>query len=820
MNYSIKHPENLNGMNERIRRLRQQNFDTPTTLSIERALIETAFYKEHYGTMPTPVLRARNFYEICKKKTIYIGDDELIVGERGPLPKAVPTFPELTCHSVEDLHTLNERELQRYTISQEDIDTYEREVIPYWKGKTQRERIFNHVSKEWEEAYHAGVFTEFMEQRAAGHTAMDGKMYHEGLLDVKARIEKRIAELDYIYDPEATDKQQELEAMAISCDAAILFAERHAELAERMAEELEKALPQPLHHRERTGVGLRIRELRKIAEVCRWVPAHAPRNLWEAIQMYWFVHLGTVTELNGWDSMNPGHIDQHLWPFYQKGIDEGTLTRDEAKELLSCLWIKFNNQPAPPKVGVTALESGTYNDFTNINIGGVDREGRSATNELSYMILEIQEELHELQPGLSIHIAQNTPDEFLLEGIKVIRQGHGYPSIFNPDTYIKELVREGKTLEDAREGGCSGCIEVGAFGKEAYLLTGYLNTPKILEITLNNGIDPETGKKLGLETGDPREFKTFEELYDAWHRQMVYFVNLKLSVNNYIERMFSLYAPATFLSLYIDDCIEKGRDYYSGGARYNTTYIQCTGLGTITDSFTALKKHVFEDHRYTMEEMLEACKNNWGAPSAPPSSPEGDTNPLQGNEAPSGAVGGAVMRAYIRNHTPFFGNDDAYADEIAVRVYEDLVKAIEGRPNTRGGKTQLNMLSTTCHNYFGSVCGATPNGRLAHFAISDGTSPAHGSDTHGPTAVIKSLGKLDQTKSGGTLLNVRFVPQLLKREEDQKKIVDTATLHDAQQHPEEYRDLLVRVAGYSDYFNDMTEQLQNEIIARTENEAY
>lgn len=797
MNYTIKYPENLGGMNERIRHLRQQNFDTPTTLSIERALIETAFYKKNYGTMPVAILRARNFYEICKKKTIYIGDDELIVGERGPQPKAVPTFPELTCHSVEDLHTLNERELQRYTISQEDIDIYEREVIPYWKGKTQRERIFNHVSKEWEEAYHAGVFTEFMEQRAAGHTAMDGKMYHEGLLDVKARIEKRICELDYIYDPEATDKQQELEAMAISCDAAILFAERHAALAE------EKAAKEQNPQRKK--------ELEKIADVCHWVPAHAPRDLWEAIQMYWFVHLGTVTELNGWDSMNPGHIDQHLWPFYQKGIENGTLTRDKAKELLSCLWIKFNNQPAPPKVGVTALESGTYNDFTNINIGGVDRNGKSATNELSYMILEIQEELHELQPGLSIHIAENTPDEFLLEGIKVIRQGHGYPSIFNPDTYIKELVREGKTLEDAREGGCSGCIEVGAFGKEAYLLTGYLNTPKILEITLNNGIDPETGKRLGLETGDPRTFHSFDELYEAWHKQMVYFVNLKLSVNNYIERMFSLYAPATFLSLYIDDCIEKGKDYYSGGARYNTTYIQCTGLGTITDCFTTLKKHVFEDSRYTMEEILEACAKNW-----------------ENKEK---------MRQYIRNHTPFFGNDDEYADTIAVRVYDDLVKAIEGRPNTRGGKTQLNMLSTTCHNYFGSVCGATPNGRLAHFAISDGTSPAHGSDSHGPTAVIKSLGKLDQTKSGGTLLNVRFVPQLLKRDEDQRKlaslirtyfkfgghhiqfnIVDTATLHDAQKHPEEYRDLLVRVAGYSDYFNDMTEQLQNEIIARTEND--
>lgn len=803
MNFSIKNPANEGGMNERIKRLRQENFDTPTTLSIERALIETAFYKENYGTMPIAMLRAKNFYEICKKKTIYIGKDELIVGERGPLPKAVPTFPELTCHSVEDLHTLDTRDLQSYHISQEDIDTYEREVIPYWKGKTQRERIFNHVSKEWEEAYHAGVFTEFMEQRAAGHTAMDGKMYHTGLLDVKARIEKKIASLDYIYDPEATDKQQELEAMAVSCDAAILFAERHAQLAEQLAEQ--EADPQ------------RKAELEKIADVCHWVPAHAPRDLWEAIQMYWFVHLGTVTELNGWDSMNPGHIDQHLYPFYRKGLEEGTLDRDKAKELLSCLWIKFNNQPAPPKVGVTALESGTYNDFTNINIGGVDRDGNNAVNDLSYIILEIQEELHELQPGLSIHIAKNTPDEFLIEGVKVIRQGHGYPSIFNPDTYIQELVREGKTLEDAREGGCSGCIEVGAFGKEAYLLTGYLNTPKILEITLNNGVDPETGKKLGLETGDPRQFKDFESLYEAWHQQMVYFVNLKLSVNNYIERMFSLYAPATFLSLFIDDCIEKGKDYYSGGARYNTTYIQCTGLGTITDCFTTLKKHVFEEGRFTMDDILKAVACNWGK----------DTPLAREYEK---------MRLYIRNHTPFFGNDDNYADDIAVRVYEDLVKAIEGRPNTRGGKTQLNMLSTTCHNYFGSVCGATPNGRFAHFAISDGTSPAHGSDSHGPTAVVKSLGKLDQTKSGGTLLNVRFVPSLLKRDEDLKKfsslvrtyfkfgghhiqfnIVDTETLHDAQKHPDDYKDLLVRVAGYSDYFNDMTEQLQNEIIARTEN---
>lgn len=815
MNYSLKYPENEGGMNERIKRLHQQSVDTETTLTIERALIETAFYKEHYGKMPNCILRARNFYEICKKKTIYIGQDELIVGERGPVPKAVPTFPELTCHTVDDLHTLDTRELQPYHISQEDIDTYEREVIPYWKGRTQRERIFSHVSREWEEAYHAGVFTEFMEQRAGGHTSMDGKMYRRGLLDTKALIAEAISKLDFINDPEATDKQQELQAMDISCDAAILFAERHADEADRQADMLEKGLnsdgsPYTGNDAQKEE---RISELRKIAEVCRWVPAHAPRDLQEAIQMYWFVHLGTVTELNGWDCMNPGHIDQHLYPFYQKGLEDGTLTRDKAKELISCFWIKFNNQPAPPKVGVTALESGTYNDFTNINIGGIDKHGNNAVNELSYIILEVQEELHELQPGLSIHVAKVNPDEFVMAGARVIRQGHGYPSCFNPDVYTKELMRQGKTEEDANEGGCSGCIEVGAFGKEAYILTGYLNTPKILEITLNNGIDPVTGKKLGLETGDPRSFKTYDELYDAYHKQMLYFVNMKLAVNNYIERMFSLYAPATFLSLFIDDCISKGKDYYSGGARYNTTYIQCTGLGTITDCLSTLKKHVFEDRKFTMDEILSAVANNF-----------------EGKEK---------MRQFIMNRTPFFGNDDDYADSIAVKVYDDLVDAIEGHPNTRGGKTQLNMLSTTCHNYFGSVCGASVNGRMAKFAISDGTSPAHGADTNGPTSVIKSLGKLDQTKSGGTLLNVRFVPSLLKREEDLKKlvslirtyfnmgghhiqfnIVDTQTLLDAQKMPEDYKDLLVRVAGYSDYFNDMTEQLQNEIIARTENEEF
>lgn len=785
------------GMNQRIQRLRKKSVETGESLSIERGLITTRFYKNNYGKYSEPVMRALNFLEICKQKSIYIGEEELIIGERGPKPKSVPTFPELTCHSVEDFHVLNTRDQQRYTISQEDIDHYECDVIPYWKGRTMRERIFSHVPEEWKRAYEAGVFTEFMEQRAPGHTALDGKIYQRGMLDFKKEIQEHIAGLDFLNDPEATEKLEELKAMDISCDAAMVFAERHAELAEKMA--FTETCPE------------RVKELKRIAEVCRWVPANAPRNLWEAIQMYWFVHLGTITELNGWDAMNPGHFDQHLAPFYEKEIANGTLTREEAKELISCFWIKVNNHPAPPKVGITAKESGTYNDFTNINLGGLKADGTDGVNEVSYIMLEVIEELHILQPGNSVHISKKTPDKFLNAAVKLIRQGHGYPSVFNPDVYVQEMLNQGKSLQDAYEGGCSGCIEVGAFGKEAYLLTGYLNVPKILEITLNNGIDPLTGKVAGIKTGNPRDFKNYEELYNAFLKQLNFVVDQKIRVSNYIDQMFAKYAPAPFLSVVIEDCISKGKDYYNGGPRYNTNYIQCTGLGTVTDSLSVLKYHVFENKTFSMETILDAVSRNF--------------------------VGEEMLRQRIINRTPFFGNDDEYADSIAVQVYNDLLVAIDGKPNTKGESFHLNMLSTTCHVYFGLVLGATPNGRFSGKSISDGTSPSHGCDTHGPTNVIRSLGKLDQTKSGGTLLNLRFVPSLLKRDKDVEKlgqlirsyfalgghhiqfnIVDTATLLAAQACPEDYKDLLVRMAGYSDYFNDMNADLQQEVIDRTENE--
>ncbi len=796
-------------ISSRIAILRQASYQTAPTLSVERAQIITRFYKENEGRYPTPVLRALSFKELCLKQTIYIGDEELIVGERGPKPKAVSTFPELTCHSVEDLHTLNARELQHYAVTQEDIRIYAEEIIPFWEGRTQRDKLFAVLPEDWKLLYESGLFTEFAEQRAYGHTALDGKIYHTGMNGFREQIARALSAEAVGTPATATplgtpthSRRDVLQAMDIACQAIVIFAERYAALAEEMAAACRTE-----------GNERRAAELDEIARVCRRVPAHAPQTYHEAIQAYWFIHLGTIIELNGWDAMNPGHLDQHLEPFYQKDTETGTLTDTFARELMACLFIKVNNQPAPPKVGVTAKESGTYNDFTNINIGGVRPDGTDAVSPVSYIALDTLEELHLLQPGLSVHIASCTPDRFVEAGTRVISKGYGYPSVFNPDIYIPELLRQGKSLADAREGGCSGCIEVGAFGKEAYLLTGYLNVAKVLEVTLYNGVDPVTGRKVSIQTGEVTDFHTFEDLYKAFLEQLQYIIDTKIRVNLLIERLTAEGAPAPFLSVLIDDCIEKGRDYYDEGPRYNTSYIQCTGLGSIADSLASLKKHVFEEKKWTMDGMLQAMTRNF----------EGDE----------------PMRQYILNKTPFFGNDLDYADDLAVRVYEDLFRLIDGKPNTRGGVHHMDMLSTTCHVYFGTITGALPNGRKAGKSLSDGTSPSHGADTCGPTAVARSLAKLDQTLSGGTLLNQRFSPSMLKTTEERKKlgdlirsyfelgghhiqfnVVDTKTLLAAQKDPEQYKDLMVRVAGYSDYFNHLAPSLQEDIIYRTMNEEF
>jgi pyruvate formate-lyase/glycerol dehydratase family glycyl radical enzyme len=790
---SVRHSQLLT---KRVQRLREQSVSTKPYICTERAELLTDFYQSGGAdTVSAPMARALAFKHILENKTIIINDGELIVGERGSAPRATPTYPELCCHSLNDLEIANSRERTPFLVSNKALTTYRDEIIPYWTGRTMRERLFGAMSDQWMAAFEAGVFTEFMEQRAPGHAILDDKIYRRGLLDFIEDIQQAISKLDYYNDANAYAKEQELEAMKIAAEAVISFAQRYADRARELAESESNPT--------------RKNELIRIAEVCNQVPAKPPRNFWEALQAYWFVHLGVITELNVWDSFNPGRLDLNLNPFYQMDINNGIITKEFSKELLQCFWIKFNNQPAPPKVDITEQQSGTYQDFSLINTGGLKPDGTDAVNELSYLILEVCNEMRLIQPSICIQMSTENPDSFLMRAIDVVKEGFGQPSMFNTDVIIKEFLRAGKSIEDARVGGPSGCVTISAFGKESCILTGYCNWPKILEITLNNGIDPRTGKKVGIETGIATEFKSFEELFTAYQKQLRYFIDVKIKGNSIIERLYAEYMPAPFMSLLFDDCITKGRDYHNGGPRYNSTYIQGVGMGTITDSLSAIKYHIFDKQRYTMKELLEAMRTDF----------EQDD----------------VMRLTLLNKTPKYGNDDDFADEIAQSVFQAYFDSIDGRPNTKGGEYRVNLLPTTVHIYFGQVTGATPDGRKACDPLSDGISPSHGADKNGPTAVIKSVAKIDHSKTGGTLLNQKFMPEVLADIEGRRKlanlvrtyfklgghhiqfnIIKAETLQDAQIHPENHQNLIVRVAGYSDYFVNIGKDLQNEILARTE----
>ena len=781
-------------MNERIKELRDLSLNAVNTISEERAELITEFYKsEQAQGLSTPVLRAMTFKYILENKFIYIQKGELIVGERGPAPKSTPTYPEICLHSIKDLEILDSRPKVFFKSDDKTRGTYKDNIIPFWEGKTQRDKVFNAMEEEWIAAYKGGVFTEFQEQRAPGHTVLGDKIYKKGFLDLKKEIELELSKLDPKNHGSA-QRKEELTAMEIAADALISFATRHAEELEKMAA-----------HEE----GQQKDELLKLADICRRVPANAPGTFHEALQYYWFVHVGVITELNPWDSFNPGRLDQHLFPFYESELAEGKLTKEKATEILQSFWIKFNNHPAPPKIGVTAKESNTYTDFALINVGGLKKDGSNAVNELSYLILDVIEEMRILQPSSMVQLSRKNPDDFIQRALKIVGTGFGQPSIFNSDAIVQELTRQGKSLEDARNGGASGCVESGAFGTESYFLTGYFNLTKVFEITLNNGFDQRTDRMLGLETGNPESFETFDELMEAFSKQLTYFIDIKIKGNNAIEKLFAEEMPVPFMSLLIDDCISNGKDYNAGGARYNTSYIQGVGLGSLTDNLTAVKYHVFDNQNISMAELINALKMDFN--------------------------GYEELQKELIFNTPKYGNDDDYADAQAEKIFDLFYDAVDGRPTYRGGIFRINMLPTTSHVYFGSVIGAMPDGRKAKTPLSEGISPVQGTDTKGPTAVLKSAAKIDHIKTGGTLLNQKFTPQLLRDDKGksslvhlirsyfkmdghhiQFNVVNAETLRDAQQHPEQYRDLIVRVAGYSDYFNDLGEDLQNEIIRRTE----
>jgi len=783
-------------MNQRIKKLREKSLEAIEHISAERALLITEFYKQAVSRfLPIPIQRAKSFAYILDKKSLYFDSDELIVGERGPYPKATPTYPEICLHSLEDLEILNSRTKVSFKVSKEVKEIYQNTIIPFWEGHSNRERIMREMTSEWKDAYQAGVFTEFQEQRAPGHTALGKKGFNTGFNQLIEEINITIHNIDHLEDPWSLAKHEELQAMKITAEAMIRYANRYADLLEKKAEE--ESIKTVKDH------------LLDLARICRNVPAQAPVTFHEALQHYWFIHLGIITEVNPWDSFNPGRLDQHLYSFYINDLKKGLITRERAVELLQAFWIKFNNHPAPPKVGITALESNTYTDFSLINLGGLTCNGSDGVNELTYIILDVIKEMRILQPSSMVQVSNKNPDKFIHRALEIVKTGFGQPSFFNTEAIIEELVAQGKDLFDARMGGASGCVESGAFGTEGYFLTGYFNLNKVLELTLFNGWDRRMKKQVGLKTGNPDLFSSFEKLMEAFKTQLDYFINIKIKGNCIIEQIFARYLPVPFLSLFIENCISRGTDYNAGGARYNSSYIQGVGLGSITDSLTAIKWHVFDKKSLVFSDLLNAIEDNF-----------------KNHEK---------IHHSLIYESPKYGNDEDYADEIAVRVFNLFYESVNGRLTPRGGKFRINMLPTTSHVYFGSVIGAMPDGRKASEPLSEGISPFQGVDKKGPTAVLKSASKIDHIKTGGTLLNQKFSPSFFDGEESIKKltvlirtyfrlkghhiqfnVVSAETLKDAQKYPEKYRDLIVRVAGYSDYFNDLGEDLQNEIIRRTE----
>ena len=787
-------------MTERIQQLREQSLNAVYCISAERGLLMTEFYKNHVAFGDSiPVQRAKSFQYVLANKYICINDMELIVGERGPAPKSTPTYPEITVHSLQDLEVLNSREKVWFRVDDATRKAFEETIIPFWNGRSNRDRMMEAMTTEWHDAYEAGIFTEFMEQRAPGHTVAGYKIYQKGMFDIIQDVEESMAKLDFVNDPLAYDKKEELKAMKITAEAIIMFANRHAEKLDELVS-IENDI-------------VRKAELAEMARICRRVPAHAPGTFHEVLQHYWFIHLGVVTELNPWDSFNPGRLDQHLYPYYKAETEAGTLTREQAVEVLESFWVKFNNHPSPPKIGVTAQESSTYTDFCLINLGGVKPDGTDAVNEMSYILLDVIEEMRLLQPSSMVQLSKLNPDSFIDRAVKITKTGFGQPSIFNTDAIIQELVNQGKDIVDARNGGCSGCVEAGAFGTESYILCGYFNLPKILEVTLHNGFDTRTGKQLGLKTGEASAFKSYEQLLEAFKTQVEHFLRIKIIGNNTIEKIFMTHIPTPFLSLIIDDCVARGMDYIQGGSRYNTNYIQGVGMGTMTDALTALKKHVFEEKSITLPEFIRVLESNF-----------------ENNDE---------LLYKLLYKTPKYGNDDNAADDQLVDVFNIYHDAVQGHLSPRGAEYRINLLPTTCHVYFGSVMHASADGRKAGLPVSEGISPVQGSDKNGPTSVVKSAAKIDHLHTGGTLLNQKFSPAFFEDDMAIRKVsglvrsyfrmnghhiqfnvVDANTLRHAQKHPEKYRNLIVRVAGYSDYFNDLGLDLQNEIIERTEHNSF
>ncbi|MDD6735341.1 MAG: glycyl radical protein [Clostridiales bacterium] len=828
-------------MTDRVKGLIDNLFAEMPQIEADRAVLVTESYM---ATENLPIIkrRALAFCHILENIPITIRDEELIVGSSTKKPRSCQVFPEYSFEWLEDeLDTVAERSADPFYISEENKEIL-RGVFPYWRGKTNSDLALSYMAPETLCAMKHNVFTPGNYfYNGIGHITVDyKKILQKGF---KGLMREAAEELESckVYMPEYSKKHEFLESVIVCADAAVKYAKRYSSLAREMA--------------EKTSDGRRKQELLRISDICARVPENGAENFYEACQSFWFIQMLLQIESSG-HSISPGRFDQYMYPFYKADIDAGRITPEFAQELIDCIWVKFNDLN---KVRDAASAEGFagYSLFQNLCAGGQTRDGRDATNDLSYMCIRASMHTQLPAPSFSVRVWNGTPNEFMLKAAELTRTGVGLPAYYNDEIIIPSMMNRGITLEEARDYNIIGCVEPQISAKtDGWHDAAFFNMCRPVELVFSNGV--EDGETVGLKTGELSEFSTFDEFFDAYKKQMSYEIGLMVNADNAIDVAHSERCPLPFQSSMVDDCIKRGKSIQEGGAVYNFTGPQGFGIANMTDALYAIKKLVYEDKKYSLYDFKSAMDCNFGEPFSPVAAQaataktanhlaaQGKTLSekdiedifrtfLNGLCGPEEKARFAKMKEDIEG-LPKYGNDIPEIDLFAREIAYTYTKEVEKYKNPRGGQYQAGLYPVSANVPLGQQTGATPDARLASTPIADGVGPCSGRDVKGPTAAANSVAKLDHgIASNGTLYNQKFHPSALRGQTglqnfaayiraffDQKgmhmqfNVVSRETLIDAQNHPEKYKSLVVRVAGYSALFTTLSRSLQDDIINRTE----
>lgn len=786
----------------RIDALKERFYNDKMYVDTQRALIVTQVYKETEDE-PVVIRRAKALERVLNEIEVVIYPNELIVGsQNGSSPRSANVFPEMATYWIEkELDDFETRPQDKFIVTDKAKEEL-KSIFPYWKGKTLLDHMRKVMPKDTLKQIdfeNPAIFGWCAYSNGIGHICQDHeRMIKTGFLNLKKQAQEQLENLDLTI-PENIEKENFLRAEIIVCNAAANFGKRYAKKARAMAEyednEQRKA------------------ELVKIAEVCERVPANPARNFYEAVQFVWFTELITQLETNG-VSISPGSFDRYIYPYFINDMESGEQDIDSVCDILGCFWIKLSEMVILYDK-TTASFIANFSMGEHISLGGQLADGKDATNELSYLCLQAQRDVGLMQPNMSARWHRNCSDDFLVEALRVVRDRNAIPQILNDEIFVPSLLNRGVPLEEARCYSGVGCDEISIPGKTAGLIFVPICMAKVLEITLNNGRDQITGVQMGPETGEPEDFKTFEELMDAFRKQLEFYNRHGAVLLNSEAVVHRTHMPCPLLSATVKGCIEKGMDIQAGGTEYYwASIIALAGMGNTGNALAAIKKLVFEDKKLTMKQVMDACRNNF--------------------------ENAEDIRQILINEAPKYGNDIDYVDDLVARAMEMSNYESQKYKDPRGGKLLRSIwpmfLTVTAHVEYGMRVGAMPDGRMAGTALNDSISPVQGTDYKGPTAAMNSVAKIDQTvATGGIIYNMKFSPEVMKTDNDlymcaelikeyfrkgggqvQINVTSTKTLLQAQKTPEKYKNLMVRVTGYAALFVELSEAVQEDLITRTQ----